>query len=112
MRSKAFVEPVLLGEHDIVVPSIFVVEVVAALSRAGIPRAKAFEYSEIFLCRASVVRLGPKGARRASRIAEAAKLRGMDAIYVWVAQREGIPLVTLNRELSGRTEGLCEVIIP
>jgi predicted nucleic acid-binding protein len=48
----------------------------------------------------------------ARSVAVSAKLRGPDALYVWLARREGIPLCTLDREIITRGAGFCQVIAP
>ena len=111
-RAVAFVSPILTGTHTLVVPSIFGVEVTAALARASFPREKIRRFVGAFLVRSTVVTLGPIGMRNAARVAEVTRLRGMDAIYVWVAQREEIPLVTFDRDVAVRATGACEVIHP
>lgn len=40
------------------------------------------------------------------------KLRGADALYVWLAARENVALCTLDREMAQRAGGACEVIAP
>jgi predicted nucleic acid-binding protein len=111
-RAVAFVRPVLTGIHSIVVPSIFEVEVSAALARASVSGSDIRTFVGAFLDRAEVITLGPKAARKASRVAQACKLRGMDAIYVWLAQREEAPLVTFDLQVLERAGASCEVVCP
>lgn len=59
-----------------------------------------------------LVTVGPKSARAARAIALTAKLRGPDALYVWLASREGIPLCTLDREIVSRAGAHCRLMAP
>jgi predicted nucleic acid-binding protein len=59
-----------------------------------------------------VVPLGPRAARRARETAMRWQLRAADAVYVWLAAREGLPLCTLDREVARRGAGACQVIGP
>jgi predicted nucleic acid-binding protein len=40
------------------------------------------------------------------------KLRGPDALYVWLARREGAPVCTLDREIVTRGARFCKVMAP
>jgi predicted nucleic acid-binding protein len=40
------------------------------------------------------------------------RLRGADAIYVWLAEREGVPFCTLDEEIDRRVRDACSVIGP
>jgi len=101
-RAASHLAPLLQGMDSIVAPSIFDVEVVASLVRAGYAAADARRAADLFLARARVVTLGPRAARAASGVAARTRLRTGDAIYVWVAEREGLPLVTFDGEILTR----------
>jgi len=101
-RAASHLAPLLQGIDSIVVPSIFDVEVVASLVRAGYPAADALRAADLFLARARVVTLGPRAARAASSVAARTRLRTGDAIYVWVAERSGLPLATFDGEILAR----------
>ena len=101
-RAASHLAAVLQGIDSIVVPSIFDVEIVASLVRAGVAAVDARRAADVFLARARVVALGPRGARAASGVAARTRLRTGDAIYVWVAEREGLPLVTFDGEILAR----------
>lgn len=58
--------------------------------------------ANLFVRQARTVTLGPRSARAASSTASRTRLRTGDAIYVWVAEREGLPLVSLDAEILGR----------
>jgi predicted nucleic acid-binding protein len=98
-RAASFLAPLLQGIDSIVVPAIFDVEVVATLTRAGYAASEARRAADVFVRPARTVTLGPRGARAASGTASRTRLRTGDALYVWVAEREGIPLVTLDAEI-------------
>jgi predicted nucleic acid-binding protein len=102
VRAASYVAPLLQGLDSIVVPAIFDVEVVATLTRAGVAAADARRATDLFLRGARTVTLGPRGARAASTTASRTHLRTGDAIYVWVAERESLPLVTFDAEILGR----------
>ena len=101
-RAASYLAPLLQGVDSIVVPTIFEVEVVATLTRAGYTPADAERAANLFVGSARTVTLGPRGAKSASRTATRTHLRTGDAIYVWVAEREALPLVTLDAEILGR----------
>jgi predicted nucleic acid-binding protein len=104
--------PLVRGVDSIVVPTIFRVEVGSALARAGFAPRDADRFIDGFLANATVVTLGPVRTRSAQRVASTARLRAVDAIYAWLAAREGIPLVTLDREVLQRASSVCEVTLP
>jgi predicted nucleic acid-binding protein len=85
-----------------VVPSIFDVEIVASLVRAGYAQADARRAADLFLARGRVVTLGPRAARAASSVAARTRLRTGEAIYVWAAEREGLSLVNFDTEILTR----------
>ena len=103
----------LRGEDEIVVPSFFVVETSGALARLGQPEADILRLIDALTVPPhKVVTVGLKSARAARAVAVSAKLRGPDALYVWVAARNGIPLCTLDREIIARAGPHCGIISP
>jgi predicted nucleic acid-binding protein len=102
VRAAAYLAPVLQGSDSIVVPAIFEVELVATLTRAGYAPADARRAADLFVGAARIVTLGPRGARAAASTASRTRLRAGDAIYVWIAEREALPLVTLDAEILAR----------
>jgi predicted nucleic acid-binding protein len=50
----------------------------------------------------SALRSTERAARTAPSTASRTRLRTGDAIYVWVAEREALPLVTLDAEILAR----------
>jgi predicted nucleic acid-binding protein len=103
---------VLSGDDTIVVPTLFAIEVAASLARVGVQLQAVRAYVDQLLAPASAIPLGPRAARQARETAMRWKLRAADAVYVWVAVREGVPLCTIDRELERRAGGACAVIGP
>lgn len=95
--------PLFTGRDSIVVPAIFEVEVVGALVRRGVAPATVSTLLRRHFAERTVVTLGPRAARAAAQVAVATRLRAADALYVWVAAREGLPLVTLGVEVLERS---------
>jgi predicted nucleic acid-binding protein len=97
-RCRAFFS----GDDEIVVPSFFDVEVVSALVRRGVAPESVSRLFELHFVTRQSVTIGPRAARAARRIVAATRLRAADAYYVWLAARESVPLVTLDREILTR----------
>jgi predicted nucleic acid-binding protein len=108
----AFLSPLLKGDDAIVVPAIFRIEVASALARAMFTPAQVARFIGAFVARATIVTIGPRRAIRIERVAIATRLRAADAMYVWLAGREGIPLVTGDAEVQQRATSACRVISP
>ena len=100
--ARACIARILVGTDSIVVPAIFEVEVTAALARGGVGALQVSRFVGPLLANARVVTVGPRFARAAARLASNASLRGMDAIYVTVASREGVDVVTLDKDVLSR----------
>jgi predicted nucleic acid-binding protein len=98
--ARAQVERALQGIDAVVVPAFFFVEVAGALARQAIAESDIHAVLDPFT-RAphEVITIGPRRARAAVRVAIACRLRGPDALYVWLAEREGIPVCTLDEEI-------------
>ncbi len=94
------------GELPYFVPSLFRVEVIAALARRGESAA---------LCTAVDAKLrGPRFVscpvdealiERAVEVAQNARLRAYDAVYVALALKHRAPLYTLDAEMGRRAAG-------
>ncbi len=110
--SRARLTRLLAGADEIVVPAIFDVEVTSALARARAPAAAARRYLEQELGARRLISIGPRAARAISAIAARTQLRAADAIYVWVACKHALPLVTLDREIAEKAGALCAVEAP
>lgn len=78
---------------------LFPIEVAAALHRRGAAPTAARRYVRALIVAPNrVVVLGPRAAERAVNVALRYGLRGADAVYAWLADRESLPLVSLDRE--------------
>ena len=108
----AYLTPLLKGLDDMVVPSVFRIEVASALARSGFTPSQANRFVAGFVGRSTVVTIGPGRSRKIQGVAVATRLRAADAIYVWLAETEGIPLVTADREIHQRAAGRCQVVAP
>lgn len=108
----ARVTRVLAGLDEIVVPALFRIEVASTLSRTGFDPTRVRAHVEHLLGSATVVVLGPVRAKRIQRVAMFTKLRAADAAYVWLAGREGVPLVTSDGEVLVRGASVCELERP
>jgi predicted nucleic acid-binding protein len=90
------------GRDDIVVPAIFDIEVTSALVRRGIASDRVASFFERHLASRRLVTIGPRAIRAARVIVNTTRLRAADALYVWLAVREDVPLVTADREVIER----------
>jgi predicted nucleic acid-binding protein len=111
--AKARIVRFLTGEDSALVPSLFVVETSGALARLGFERDKIVRIVDALTNYPhKVVTVGPRAARAARAIAIQAKLRGPDALYIWLARRSGAPLCTIDPEMAARGKAFCEVSAP
>jgi predicted nucleic acid-binding protein len=111
--SRARLVNFLTGVDTVLVPSFFVVEVSGALARLGFdPRAIGRLVDSLTAPPHEVVTVGPRAARAARSIAIRGKLRGPDALYVWLGRREGAPVCTLDREIVARAARFCRLMPP
>jgi predicted nucleic acid-binding protein len=94
--------PLFAGRDEIVVPSIFDLEVTSALVRRGVTLDRVAAFFEQHLAARRLVTIGPRAVRAARSVVTAARLRAADSLYVWVAARENVPLVTADREVIQR----------
>ncbi|MBI5538099.1 MAG: type II toxin-antitoxin system VapC family toxin [Deltaproteobacteria bacterium] len=95
-------QPIFAGLEQIIVPAIFDVEVTAALVRRGVPAERVIQFLDSHLVTRKIVVIGPRAARSAQRVVKTTRLRAADAVYVWVASRYGVPLVTADEEVLQR----------
>ncbi|MBI3181448.1 MAG: PIN domain-containing protein [Myxococcales bacterium] len=94
--------PLFLGSDEIVVPAIFEVEVLAALVRRGAAVASVSRFFDLHFANRTIVTIGPRAARAVRAVVGVTRLRAADALYVWVAAREGLPLVTGDQDVLDR----------
>ncbi len=107
-QARARITRILRGDDEITVPAIFPVEVSASLARQGFVEAEILAFVDDL--GGKVVTMGPKAADAARRVSIRTKLRGADAIYVWLAAREGLPLCTTDDQIIQRAQ--CTILAP
>ena len=98
----------------IIVPTLLLPEVAAAISRGREDEAFAREFVGALgrLPHLVWVPLDTTLARQASEVAAQHRLRGSDAVYAAVALRFGSVLVTLDRERRERVESALQARYP
>jgi predicted nucleic acid-binding protein len=94
--------PLFAGRDETVVPAIFDIEVVASLVRRGADPASVAHFFDRHFAARTLVTIGPKAAARVRVVAAITRLRPADALYVWVAARAFLPLLTFDREVLER----------
>ncbi len=94
--------PLFAGRDEIVVPSIFDLEVTAALVRRGVGADRVAAFLARHLAARRLVTIGARAVRAARTVVSATQLRAAEALYVWVAAREDLILVTADREIIER----------
>jgi predicted nucleic acid-binding protein len=94
--------PLFAGRDEIVVPALFDLEVTSALVRRGIAPDRVTAFFDRHLRSRRLVTIGPRAVRSVRAVINATGLRAADAAYVWVAAREGVQLVTADREVLER----------
>jgi predicted nucleic acid-binding protein len=100
---------VLAGVDRVLVPATFDAEVTSALVRGGASPIAVRRYLDHELATRKVITLGPRAARAISAVAARTRLRATDAAYVWLASARGLPLVTLDKEIAIKANGVCPV---
>lgn len=111
---KAFLRDVRLSEAPIVLPTLALVEIAAAIGRGQskpeLGYAFALEISHF--PELVFITLDQPLAQEAAQIAARYRLRGSDAVYVAVARRLGATLVTLDAEQRERAVAVVPVQWP
>lgn len=94
--------PLFAGRDHAVVPAIFDIEVVSALVRRGaaVDRVSLF-FEKHFSSRTSVT-IGSRAVQSVRAVIGVTRLRAADALYVWLAARDRIPLITADTEILQR----------
>ncbi|HIQ02197.1 MAG TPA: PIN domain-containing protein [Anaerolineales bacterium] len=102
------------GSLPIIVPTLVLPEVAAAVSRGRQDAALAREFAATLarLPNLILIPLDRSLAEQAVEIAAEHRLRGSDAIYAAVALRFGSLLVSLDREQIQRVEGVVPTRAP
>jgi predicted nucleic acid-binding protein len=70
--------------------------------RRGITPERVAAFFERHLTARQLVNIGPRAVRAARAIVNATRLRAAAALYVWVAAREAVPLVTADQDVIQR----------
>ena len=96
------------------VPAIFLAEIAGSISRrTGLPRSGRRASQVIVEARQFDVRVIDQSiAVSAANVASELSLRGADAIYVALAKRLDVPLITWDKELIRRASSVIEVRSP
>jgi len=111
--ARALILELMKTSDTAVVPALFIAEVRGALARLGFDRGSSSRWLAALTRQPhEVVTLGPRAARATGEIATRCRLRGADAFYVWLAEREAIPLCTLDAEMAARGKAVCSVMEP
>ena len=86
---------------------------VAALVRRGAPPARVAAFLDTHFSSRTLVTIGPRAVRAVRAVVNVTRLRAADAMYVWLAARDGLPLVTTDAEVLERA-GLAgaEAVLP
>lgn len=104
-------ERALKGNDELVLPSLFFVEVSSALARGGVaPESIGPLLDGLTQAPHRVLTLGPRRAAIAASYAVALKLEANLAVYVALAARKKLPLCTLDAGLAARLGDACKVI--
>jgi len=113
-QSWRFFRELFEANTPIVVPTLMLVEVVAALARKQNNTQVALDWMEEIpqLGQITLVPLDEALAREAADVAAHHRLRGSDAVYVAVARRFGATLVTLDDEQQTRASAVVAVQRP
>src|SRR5438132_54302 len=93
---------VLILRHGKPAAAIVDIEVVSALVRRGAAPTRVAHFFEKHFSARTLVTIGPRAARAARAVVGLTNLRAADALYVWLAAREGVTLVTSDHEVLSR----------
>ena len=104
----------LLDGNRITLPSLALAEIAGAIARRTQTNTAGYEAIDWIegLPRVRLTNLDGTLARESARIAVDLRLRGADAIYVALAARLSLPLVTCDREMLERAAARTEVRTP
>ena len=112
--STAFLSWVRNARPRLLLPTLVMAEVAAALSRTGSRPGLAQQYSMAIgqLPNTVMVVLDEGLARQAAALGAQHKLRGADAVYLASAALFAAELVTLDREQLGRGAAIVQTLSP
>ena len=113
-ESRRFLESLRVQSIPIIVPTLLLPEVAAAISRGRDDAELARRFTTVLrqLPHLVLVDLDEMLAGQAADIAAQNRLRGSDAVYVAVALRFGSTLVTLDKEQHDRVGSLVSARLP
>jgi predicted nucleic acid-binding protein len=103
-ESLAILSAIQQTGDPIIVPTLVLPEIAAAVARASNDKTGAVQYSNATagLPHVTLVSLTPATARQAAELAANHRLRGADAVYLAVARRYGTTLVSRDEEQRSR----------
>lgn len=103
----------LINNQPLYGPVLLLAEVCGPVARrTGQPEAlKALQFLKLQPL-LTLVNLNDTLGIRAARLASTLKLRGADAVYVALSQQLRVPLVTWDKEIINRTQGIIEAVTP
>jgi len=112
--SRQWLDQPVADGSQIIVPTLVIPELGGAIvRRTGDPAAAA--RGVLWVRRLSslwLVAIDDSLGDEATDVAMKLRLRGADAVYVALARREGVPLVTWDREQLDRTHGIIVAHTP
>lgn len=113
-ESRCFLDLLREQSVPIIVPTLLLPEVAAAVSRGrgDADLARRFAAALMQLPHLIVIPLNETLAWQAADMAAQHRLRGSDAVYAAVALRFGSTLVTLDREQRDRVSGIVPARLP
>jgi len=102
--SMAMLAAIQQAGDPIIVPTLVLPEIAAAVARATNDSIGALQYANATAAfpHLTIVSLTPATARQAAELAASHRLRGADAVYVAVARRYGTTLVSRDEEQRSR----------
>ncbi|MGE0444920.1 MAG: type II toxin-antitoxin system VapC family toxin [Vicinamibacterales bacterium] len=98
----------------VIVPTLLLPEIAAAVARASDDSDGAIAYAQAAsgLPNLTLVSVTPAMARQAAELAAAHRLRGADSIYVAIARRYGTTLVSRDDEQRLRGSAIVACVTP
>lgn len=111
--SAPFVEQTVASGTTIVVPTLFLAEVCAAVARQTTPAAGLLVREQLLAIDLFVwISVDDALASVAAQLGATHQIRGADSVYVALAQEFDLPLVSLDRNHGERTMGVITVYRP
>lgn len=103
-ESLAILTAIQQAGDPVVVPTLMLAEIAAAVARASNDSAGALQYANAAaaLSHLTLIPLTAATARQAAELAAHHRLRGADAVYVAVARRYGTALISRDNEQLAR----------